>query len=84
MGEDQYLLVDALSRTPVPPLRAAVRQRALALARSNLGTAPIGRRGRLVDRYTPPASLVPSLLISAGAAFVVNVCIKAVRLFWFS
>ncbi len=84
MGEKQDLLVEMLSRTTVPPLRPVVRQRALALARSNLGTAATGRRDRLLDRFTPPGSLVPSLLISAGAAFVVNVCIKAVRLFWIS
>jgi len=71
-------------RASTPPLSAALRTRTLAIARSNL--PPCGTRpwSLLFADYVPPRSLVPSLLISVAAAFIVDVFVKAARLLWVS
>jgi len=84
MGEDLDLTFTKLSRVAAPPLPAALRQRALATARTNLAPLAKGSRSLLFAQYAPPLFLVPSLLISAGAAFLVDVFIKVVQLFWTS
>lgn len=73
-----------LSRTSTPPLSASLRKRTLALARGNL--AARGRHPRLLALAdaTPPLYLVPSLLISAAAVFILEVFLKAARHFWLS
>jgi len=63
-------------------------RRPLGNGRSPLPQQPCPRGTRprsmvLVD-YAPPRSLVPSLLISAAAAFVVDAFIKVARLFTIS
>jgi hypothetical protein len=84
MIESHDPILPVLSRASTPPLSAAFRERTLAIARTNL--PPRGRRPRflLFADYMPPRSLVPSLLISAAAAFIVDVFLKAARLFWLS
>jgi hypothetical protein len=72
------------SRDAVPPLPAALRQRTLAMARTNLRMGLSERRVWKLADYTPPLALVPSVLLSAGAAFVVDALIKVVRFFWIS
>ena len=72
------------ARASMPPLPADIRKRTLAIARTNLpprGTRP---RSLVFADYMPPRSLVPSVLISVAAAFIVDVLLKAARLFWMS
>ena len=73
-----------LSRASTPPLPLALRGRALAIARTNLPPRGMRPRSLLFADYMPPLSLVPSILISAAAAFIVDVFVKAARLFWTS
>lgn len=82
MSEEHDPTFTTLSRAAVPPLPATLRQRTLAIARSNLALGAPRPRFLVLADYAPPLALVPSLLISAGAAFVVDACIKMVRLFW--
>ncbi len=84
MIETQDAIFEKLSRVTVPALPAALRERTLAIARTNL--APRGRRPRslVFADYMPPLPLVPSLLISVAAGFIVDVCLKAARWFWVS
>ncbi len=84
MSDPHDPVLMTLSRPSPPPLPAALRQRTLALARSNL--PPCGRRPRslVLADYAPPRSLVPSLLLSVAAVFVVDAFVKVVRLFWLS
>lgn len=84
MSENHDKIFAALSHANTPPLPAALRGRTLALARTNL--PPRGERPRslLFTDYVPPLSLVPSVLISVAAAFIVDVFVKAARFFWTS
>jgi hypothetical protein len=52
------------------------------MARGNLAVGTSRPRPSALADYAPPLALVPSLLISAGAAFVVDAFIKMVRFFW--
>jgi len=81
MSDNHDPFFTMLAGASTPPLPAALGQRTLALARSNL--APRGTRPRslVLADYAPPRSLVPALLISAAAAFVVDAFIKVARLF---
>jgi hypothetical protein len=84
MTENHDNIFAALSRASMPPLPADIRQRTLAIARTSLpprGTRP---RSLVFADYMPPRSLVPSLLISVAAAFIVDVFLRAARLFWTS
>lgn len=74
----------ALSQEAVPSLPATLRRRTLAIARTNLRMGAPERRAWQLADYTPPLALVPSVLISAGAAFVVDALIKVVRILWIS
>jgi hypothetical protein len=83
MNESHDPFFAQLSRA-TPPLSAALRNRTLVIARTSLpprGTRP---RSLLFADYMPPLELVPSLLISAAAALIVDVFLKAARLFWMS
>jgi hypothetical protein len=81
MSDEPDSVLSPLARASTPALPAALRQKTLALARSNL--PPRGTRPRtlLMADYAPPRSLVPSLLISAATAFVVDAVVKVARLF---
>ncbi len=74
----------ALSNAGMPPLPPDLRQRALAIARTNLPPRGARPRSLLFTDYMPPLSLVPSVLISVAAAFIADVFVKAARLFWTS
>jgi hypothetical protein len=80
MNESHDSTATALSQATVPPLSAALRRRTLAMARGNLRTGASHRASRVLLDYTPPKSLVPSLLVSAGAAFLVDAAIKIARI----
>jgi hypothetical protein len=84
MTENHDAIFAELSRETVLPMSAALRERTLAIARANL--PPRGARPRSLRfaDYVPPLHLVPSLLISVAAAFIVDVFLKAARIFWTS
>ncbi len=84
MDEEHDPATSTLARATELPLPAELRRRTLAIARTNLAPAAVRRRPPVFAEYAPPLSLVPGLLISAGAVFVVDAFIKVVRLFCIS
>lgn len=84
MTENRDTILAALSPASMPPLPAGLRGRTLAIARANLPPRGARPRSLVFADYMPPLSLVPSLLISVAAVFIVDVFVKAARFFWMS
>ncbi len=81
MSDEHDPTFTALARASAPPLPAALRRRTLTLARGNLPARGACPRSLAFADYAPPRALVPSLLVSASAAFVVDAFVKIARLF---
>jgi hypothetical protein len=77
-------ILAVLRQSEPPALPTQLRSRALAIARTNLVPPKKTRRSRRFAEYTPPPSLVPYLLISAGVVFVFDAFLRIAHVLWMS
>lgn len=73
-------ILELLRQSQTEPLAMERRVRVLAIARTNLTPQGKERRLRRLILFLPPASLVPSLLVSAALVFVLDAFIRIFHL----